>query len=64
MFEQLKQRARRMGISVSAYIRETLQRELNKEPQGTGTPDFSDFSGMWKDRDDITQESMREKAWK
>ena len=64
MLEQLKQRANRLGISVSAYIRETLQKELNEQQPKDEPPDFSDFSGMWKDRDDITLESIREKAWK
>ena len=31
MLGQLKQRANRLGISVSAYIRETLQKELNEQ---------------------------------
>ena len=64
MLAQLKQRANRLGLSVSAYIRETLQKELNEQQPKDETPDFSAFAGMWKDRDDITLESIREKAWK
>ncbi len=33
---------------------------INKEKSKN---QFSEFSGMWKDRD-ITQESIREEAWK
>lgn len=64
MFEQLRQRASGLGLSVSAFIRETLQKELDEEPQEHKRPDLSAFSGMWKDRDDVTLGSIREKAWK
>jgi len=64
MFEQLKQRANRLGLSVSAYIRETLQKELDSGTPEPSKPDFSAFAGMWKNRDDITQESLRNQAWK
>jgi len=37
----------------------------NKQLQHQEEPNnsFAEFSGMWKDRD-ITQESIREQAWK
>ena len=64
MFEQLKQKAAQLGVSVSAYIRDTLQKELKKEEQKRHNPDLSSFAGLWKDRDDISVESLRDKAWK
>ncbi|WP_456430697.1 ribbon-helix-helix domain-containing protein [Nitratifractor sp.] len=64
MFQLLKERAAQMGISVSAYIREALKKELNSEQKNNQKPDLSEFAGLWKDRDDITTESLREKAWK
>ena len=64
MFELLKQRANRLGISVSAYIRGTLEKDLDKQHTPDAKPDFSEFAGIWADRDDITLKSIREKAWK
>ncbi|WP_456432692.1 ribbon-helix-helix domain-containing protein [Nitratifractor sp.] len=64
MFQLLKERAAQMGISVSAYIREALKKELNSEQKNSQKPDLSEFAGLWKDRDNITTESLREKAWK
>jgi len=63
LFEALKRQANTLGISLSAYIRDVVRKDLekqNKEPKKT---DFSDFAGMWEERD-ITQESIRENAWK
>ena len=64
MFEQLKQRANRLGVSVSAYIRETLEKELDEQSSPHVRQDFSEFAGIWADRDDITLKSIREKAWR
>lgn len=64
MFQLLKERAAQMGISVSAYIREALKKELSSEQKNNQKPDLSEFAGLWKDRDEITSESLREKAWK
>ncbi len=41
------------------YFEEDLD-ERKKQPQ---VLDFSDFSGMWENRE-ITQASIREKVWK
>ena len=62
-FEELKRQANTLGISLSAYIREVLKKDLEKRRKTPQKPDFSDFSGMWEARD-ITQESLREEAWK
>ncbi len=62
-FEELKRQANTLGISLSAYIRDTLKKDLDEKKQKPSSTDFSNFSGMWKDKD-INQDSLREKAWK
>ncbi len=64
MFERIRQRASSLGVSISAYIRETLKRDLEAYGDENEWKKISQFAGMWKDRDDITVESLREKAWK
>ena len=61
MFEQIKQRASLMGVSVSAYIRDILKKELKNKKESNSNLD--DFVGMWSDRD-ISLNDIREKAWK
>ncbi len=63
MFEELKQQANKLGMSLSAYIRETLKKNLEENRKKPSSVDLSNFSGMWEGRE-ITQESLREKAWK
>ncbi len=63
LFEELKSQANSLGLSLSAYIRKTLKKDLEEKKKKPQPLDFSNFSGMWKDRD-ITQESIRKKAWK
>ena len=63
LFEELKRQANTLGVSLSAYIRETLKKDLEEKKKKPPSVDFSNFSGMWEDRD-ITQASLREKAWK
>ena len=63
MFERLKQRANRLGVSVSAYIRDALTREL-EESHLDSAPDLSEFVGIWRERDDVDLQSLRKKAWK
>jgi len=60
IFEQVKQQCHSMGVSVSAYIREAVRKELERQ-KAAAHP--IDFSGMWKDND-VTQQSLRSKAWK
>ena len=62
-FELLKERARGMGVSVSAYIREVLKKDLQQQMDKRGRKDFSEFAGMWRDRE-IDLEDIRERAWK
>ncbi|WP_456402083.1 hypothetical protein [Hydrogenimonas sp.] len=61
LFEVLKEEAKRMGLSVSAYIRETVRRDLQERRQRRTKKDLSEFAGLWKDRK-VTIESIREKA--
>ena len=63
LYDDVKQMAKRMNITVSAYIRNVLRKELDLQEQRSELPDFSEFQGMWKD-DEISQESLRSKAWK
>jgi hypothetical protein len=63
LFEALKRQASTLGLSLSAYIREVLKKDLEMKKREKKSLDFSDFSGMWKERD-IDQKSLREKAWK
>ncbi len=63
LFEELKNQANSLGLSLSAYIRKTLKKDLEEKKKKPQALDFSNFSGMWEDRD-ITQESIRKKAWK
>ena len=63
LFEEIKRQANALGISLSAYIRDTLKKDLEEKKIKPSSRDFSNFSGMWKDRD-ISQNSLREKAWK
>lgn len=63
LFEELKGQANSLGVSLSAYIRQVLKKELAEQKKQPQSLDFSDFSGMWEGRD-ITQASIRKKAWK
>ena len=63
LLEEIKEQANQLNISMSAYIRTVLKKDLQKKKNKPDTTNLSDFAGMWRDRD-ITQESIREKAWK
>jgi hypothetical protein len=63
LFEAIKKEANAMGVTLSAYIRDVLKKDLQHKKSKETKPDFSSFAGMWHDRD-ITQDSLREKAWK
>lgn len=63
LFEELKRQANILGISLSAYIRDTLKKDLQEKKNKPHSTDFSEFAGMWKGRD-TTQASLREEAWK
>ncbi|WOE70837.1 hypothetical protein RZR97_04510 [Hydrogenimonas thermophila] len=63
LFEELKKQANLMGMSLSAYIRETLKNDLKNKKSKQNRVNLKEFSGMWENRD-ISQESLRKKAWK
>jgi len=63
LFEELRQQASLLGLSLSAYIRDTLKKDLETKKREPQTLDFSKFSGMWENRE-IDQKSLRKKAWK
>ena len=63
LFEQVKEQAGVLGLSVSAYIREAVRKEMAREKAAAEPADFSEFSGMWRDNE-VTQQSLRSKAWK
>ena len=63
LFEELKSQANALGISLSAYIRNTLKKDLQERKNKPQSNDFSQFTGMWEGRE-TTQETLREQAWK
>lgn len=63
LFQAIKQKANSMNVSVSAYIRETLKKELEAQEQNALPIDFSNFAEMWQDND-ATQQDIRAKAWR
>lgn len=63
MFDAIKQKARALNLSISAYIRDILKKELESQENKTAPLDFNGFAGLWEDHD-ISQEKLRKKAWK
>ncbi len=63
LFEAVRQKATRHNLSISAYIRGVLQKDLEADKNLLAPTDFSDFAGLWEDYD-VSQESLRKKAWK
>ena len=63
LFHEIKEQANALGLSLSAYIREVLKKDIEKRKKEQKELDFSNFAGMWKDRE-ISQESLREQAWR
>ncbi len=62
-FEELKKEANALGMSLSAYIRETLKKNLEATKKEKRALDLSSYAGIWADRE-IDQAQLREKAWK
>lgn len=62
-FKEIKEQAKQLNISMSAYIRKTLKKDLEEKRNNPNNSNFAEFAGMWGDRD-ITQESIRKDAWK
>ncbi len=62
-FAEIKAHANALGVSLSAYIRDALKRDLKQKRGKPQKSDFDQFASMWSGRD-ITQESIRRDAWK
>ena len=63
LFEAIKQKASNHKLTISAYIRKTMAKELELQKRKAMPADFSGFAGMWQDYE-VSQESIRAKAWK
>lgn len=59
----IKKAAQQTNLSMSAYIRNVLKKELAQQKTAQVKVDFSAFLGIWQDRD-VDQEQLRAKAWK
>ena len=62
-FEELKSQANTLGISLSAYIRDTLKKDLQEKKTNLNLMIFLNFQVCGEGRD-TTQVSLREQAWK
>lgn len=60
---EIKKAAQQNNLSMSAYIRNILKKELANKQVAEEYLDLSAFTGIWQDRD-IDQEQLRNKAWK
>lgn len=63
LINEIKKAAQQTNVSMSAYIRNVLKKELANKKDTKESLDFSAFTGIWQDRD-IDQEQLRTKAWK
>ncbi len=63
LISDIKKAAQQTNLSMSAYIRNVLKKELAQLKAEQTKIDFSDFTGIWQDRD-VDQEQLRSKAWK
>ncbi len=63
LISEIKKAAQQTNLSMSAYIRNVLKKELANKQAAEEQLDFSAFAGIWQDRD-INQEQLRNKAWK
>ena len=60
---EIKKAAQQANLSMSAYIRNVLKKELANKQAAEQQLDLSAFTGIWQDRD-ISQDQLRNKAWK
>lgn len=63
LISDIKKAAQQTNLSMSAYIRNVLKKELAQQKAEQTKVDFSGFTGIWQDRD-VDQEKLRSKAWK
>lgn len=60
---EIKKAAQKTNLSMSAYIRNVLKKELASKQVTEEPLDLSAFTGLWQDRD-IDQKQLRAKSWK
>jgi len=63
LISEIKKAAQQTNLSMSAYIRNVLKKELANKQTAEQQVDLSAFTDLWQDRD-INQEQLRAKAWK
>ena len=63
LISEIKKAAQQTNLSMSAYIRKVMKKELASKQAAEKPVDLSAFTGLWQDRD-IDQEQLRAKAWK
>ena len=63
LISEIKKAAQQTNLSMSAYIRNVLKKELANKQAAEEQIDLSAFTGIWQDRD-IDQKQLRSKAWK
>ncbi len=63
LISEIKKAAQQTNLSMSAYIRNVLKKELANKQTAEQQVDLSAFTDLWQDRD-IDQEQLRAKAWK
>ena len=63
LISEIKKAAQQTNLSMSAYIRNVLKKELANREAAEQQLDLFAFTGLWQDRD-IDQELLRKKAWK
>ena len=63
LISEIKKAAQQTNLSMSAYIRNVLKKELANKQSAEQQIDLSAFTSIWQDRD-IDQKQLRAKAWK
>ena len=61
-FAEIKAQANILGVSLSAYIRDALKRDMKQKREKPQKSDYARYAGMWRGRD-ISQKSIRRNAW-
>ena len=63
LYEEIKKEAARQGLSMSAYIRQALKKELIRRKRTAIKPDLRKFAGLWGDRE-VDVSRLRKRAWR
>lgn len=62
LLDELKQQSTRLGVSVSAYIREVLKKDLSIKKDSNIKQNLAEFVGIWKEKN-ISEEEIKKQAW-